>query len=89
MTDYTKFWTVPEFWVLVTVLLVVAAVMALSICCGPTEAPFEEDQDALDAADLVVKTEWGISLNEWAALTDDGRAYYRQNVAQAKAGDRG
>lgn len=89
MTGYTEFWTVPEFWALVTVLLVVAAVMALSICYGPAEAPFEEDQDALDAADLVVKTEWGIGLNEWAALSDDSRAYYRQNVAQAKADRRG
>jgi len=89
VTGSIEFWQVPEFWALVTVLLVVAAVMALSISYGPAEPPFEDDQDALDAADLAVKTEWGFSLNEWNNLTDDGRAYYRRHVAQARAGDRG
>lgn len=83
MNGTEAFWEVPGFWPMLGVLLLFAAVAALAICAGPDEVPYDQRAD-VDAADLAVKTEWGFSLNEWNALTDDGRAYYRQNVAQAR-----
>lgn len=78
------FWEVPGFWPMLAVLILLAAAMALCIAFGPTEAPYEAEE--VDAADVAVKTEWGISLTEWNALTDQDRAYYRHNVSQAKTG---
>lgn len=86
MNDYAAFWEVPDFWKMVLVLLLVAAMATLAICFGPKEPPFEDDADELDPADMVVKTEWGFSLNEWNALTDQDRAHFRHHVTQARAG---
>lgn len=35
-------------------------------------------------SDIAVKTAWGFALPEWAAFTDQERAYYRDNVAHAE-----
>lgn len=87
MNDYSAFWEIPDFWKMLLVLLLVAAMASLAICFGPTEAPYEDVEPELDPADVAVKTEWGLSLNEWNALTDQDRVYYRQNVANAQTGD--
>ncbi len=81
------FWEVTGFWPMVLVLLLIAAAATLAICFGPTETPYEDGTDDLDPADLAVKTEWGFSLTEWNALTDQDRAHFRHHVTQAKAGD--
>lgn len=88
MNDYSAFWEIPDFWNMVLVLLLVAAAATLCICFGPTETPHDDTEEDVDAADLVVKTEWGFSLNEWNALTDRDRVYYRHHVTQANAGER-
>ena len=38
----------------------------------------------ISAADIAVKTAWKIPLDKWEQLTDEQRAYYRDNVAYAK-----
>lgn len=83
MNGSEAFWDFDGFWALVWVLGLFAAMATLLICTGPPETPFEEGAD-VDAADIAVKTEWGFSLTEWDALGDQSRAYYRQNVTQAK-----
>lgn len=82
-----EFWEVPGFWPMVIVLVLVAAAATLCICFGPTEAPYEEAPEGIDAADIAVKTEWGFGLDEWNALTDQDRAYFRHHVTQARAGE--
>jgi hypothetical protein len=79
--DY--FWEVPDFWKILLVLALIAAMATLAICFGPKEAPYEDDTIQIDPSDVAVKTQWGISTDEWNALTDDGRAYYRENVSHA------
>jgi hypothetical protein len=88
MNDYQAFWEVPGFWPMILVLALVAAAATLAICFGPTETPYENDEQDVDMADVHVKTEWGFSLTEWNALTDQDRAYFRHHVTQAtRAGD--
>lgn len=86
MNTIEYFWEVPDFWKVILVLALFAAMATLTICFGPQETPYADDEPRLDPADIAVKTEWGISTDEWNALTDDGRAYYRDNVTQAKSG---
>ncbi|AZS11746.1 hypothetical protein HOU96_gp48 [Arthrobacter phage Maja] len=38
-------------------------------------------------SDIAVKTAWGLSLTQWMALSDQQRAYYRENVSSAPALD--
>lgn len=38
----------------------------------------------ISAADIAVKTEWKIPLDQWERLPDEERAYYRDNVAHAR-----
>lgn len=83
MNNIDYFWEVPGFWQMLAVLAFVAAAATLAICFSPTEVPYENDTPQLSPEDIAVKTQWGISTDEWNALTDDGRAYYRQNVAHA------
>lgn len=82
MNGIEHFWEVPDFWKMVVVLAIFAAMATLLICTGPDETPYENGPD-VDHADMAVKTEWGFSLTEWEALGDQDRTYYRQHVTQA------
>ena len=38
----------------------------------------------ISAADIAVKTEWKIPLDQWERATEKQRAYWRENVAHAQ-----
>ena len=38
----------------------------------------------ISAADIAVKTEWGIPLDQWERAPEKQRAYWRDNVAHAR-----
>lgn len=45
MNHIEHFWEVPDFWKMLLVLALVAAMATLAICFGPTEAPYDQDDD--------------------------------------------
>lgn len=53
--------------------------ISLDLPTYPAAPPVVSDSD------IAVKTAWRLSLPQWMALSDQQRAYYRENVSSAPA----
>ncbi|WGM21832.1 hypothetical protein QEH68_06570 [Paenarthrobacter sp. OM7] len=45
MSSIDAFWEVPGFWAMAGVLILFAAVATLLVVTGPTEAPYDDNDD--------------------------------------------
>ena len=77
------FWEVPDFWKMLLVLLLFAAMATIAICFGPTEQPNPGKENPFSTVDAETIYAWELTKAEWDVLTDEGRAFYRANITKA------
>ena len=77
------FWEVPGFWTGVAAMVLFAAAATLAIAFGPGEDPAPEPEPGISNQDLDAIIAWGLTFGEWDVITNEGRAFYRDNITKA------